>query len=126
MNPLTDGEKTDVRRYCGYPVYGAAPTGMETWRFYQIYGLMEFRLNNLSDSELTVVRRYLGALTALESAVPRSSDSLDTDAAGVWTRNSREPRDRAQLFDSWRRRLCGFLGLPPGPALVDFGITLVV
>ena len=35
-------------------------------------------------------------------------------------------RDRARLFDDWRRRLCGFLGVPPGPALADAGITLVV
>jgi hypothetical protein len=27
---------------------------------------------------------------------------------------------------SWRGRLCGFLGLPPGPALSDGTVTLVV
>ena len=124
--PLTDSEKTDARRFCGYPVYGAAPVGMEAWRFYQVYGLLEFRLNNLSDSELLVLRRYLATLTMLEAAVPRSGESLDTDIAAVWTRNPREPRDRVQLLDGWRRRLCGFLGIPAGPALTDFGITLVV
>jgi hypothetical protein len=30
------------------------------------------------------------------------------------------------LFDGWRRRLCGFLGVPPGPALAAAGISLVV
>jgi hypothetical protein len=35
-------------------------------------------------------------------------------------------RERSNLFDDWRRRLCAFLGLPPGPGLGDGGIALVV
>jgi len=123
---FSDSEKTDIRRFCGYPAYGAAAAGFENWRFYQVYGLLEFRINNLSAEEEAIVRRYLAQLTALEFAVPRAGDSLDTDQAAVWTRNSNEVRDRTALFDEWRRRLCGFLGIPPGPALTDCGITLVV
>lgn len=123
---FTDAEKTDIRRFCGYPAYGAAPAGMQTWRFYQVYGLLEFRMNNLSDAEMAVVRRYLATLTALEVAVPRSAENLDTDQASVWTRNRDEPRDRTMIFDAWRRRLCGFFGIPPGPALNDRGVALVV
>ncbi len=124
--PLTDAEKVDVRRFCGYPAYGNADSGMQNWRFYQVYGLLEFRMNNLSEAEVTVVRRYLGTLTILELAVPRAGDNLDTDQAAVWTRNRDELRDRTLLFDDWRRRLCGFFGIPPGPTLIDIGITLVV
>ena len=105
---MTDAEKTDARRFCGYPAYGAAPAGFDL-RFYQVYGLLEFRLNNLSCEEIRVVRRYLGTLNVLEIAVPRSAENLDTDIAAVWTRNRDEPRDRIRLFDDWRRRLCGFL-----------------
>jgi hypothetical protein len=123
---FTDAEKTDIRRFCGYPAYGAAPVGMETWRFFQVYGLLEFRMNNLSDAETAVVRRYLGTLTVLEHAVPRAGENLDTDQAAVWTRNRDELRDRARLFDDWRRRLCGFFGIPPGQAIADSGIFLVV
>jgi hypothetical protein len=123
---FTDAEKTDIRRFCGYPAYGAAPVGFQTWRFYQAYGLLEFRVNNLSDAEESVVRRYLGTLTVLEFAVPRAGENLDTDQAAVWTRNRDEPEDRAKLFDDWCRRLCGFFGIPPGPTLNDSGITLVV
>ncbi len=123
---LTDAEKTDARRFCGYPAYGAAPAGFQTWRFYQVYGLLEFRLNNLSLPETGILRRYLGTLTVLEMAVPRSAENLDTDIAAVWTRNRDETRDRTKLFDDWRRRLCGFLGIPPGPALSNSGISLVV
>jgi hypothetical protein len=123
---FTDSEKTDIRRFCGYPAYGAAPDGMQSWRFFQVYGLMEFRMNNLSDAETAVVRRYLGTLIVLEHAVPHTGDNLDTDQAAVWTRNRDELRDRARLFDDWRRRLCGFFGIPPGPAMIDCGISLVV
>ncbi|MBV9251102.1 MAG: hypothetical protein JO227_17860 [Acetobacteraceae bacterium] len=123
---FADAEKTDIRRFCGYPAYGASAAGFQNWRFYQAYGLLEFRMNNLSDAEAAIVRRYLGTLTTLELAVPRAADNLDTDQAAVWTRNRDEPRDRSRLFDDWRRRLCGFLGVPPGPAFANSGLTLVV
>jgi hypothetical protein len=96
------------------------------WRFYQAYGAMEYRLNNLSSEEEAVVRSYLTSLAMLESAIPASAANLDTDQAAVWTRNRDESRDRQRLFDDWRRRLCGFLGLPPGPALGAGGIALVI
>jgi hypothetical protein len=124
--PLSDAEKTDVRRYCGYPAYGAAPVGFQTWRFFQVYGLLEYRMNNLSQAEIGIVRRHLVTLHGLEAAVPRSGENLDTDQAAVWTHNRDETRDRVRLFDSWCRRLCGFLGVPAGPALTNGGIILVV
>ena len=126
MTTLTDAEKTEVRRFCGYPVYGGPAANLQSWRFYQTFGLMEFRMNNLSGAELSVVRRYIATLSGLEMAVPRSGDNLDTDQADVWTRNRQEPRDREQLFDGWRRRLCGFLGIPPGPSLTSGSPSLVV
>lgn len=124
--PLADAEKTDARRHCGYPAYGAGAAGFQGWRFFQAYGLMEYRLNNLADAELAVVRTYLATLNGLETAVPGASANLDTDQAAVWRHNAREVEDRMRLFDGWRRRLCGFLGLPPGPALSDGTLTLVV
>jgi hypothetical protein len=126
LNPLTDAEKVDIRRFCGYPAYGAAPTGMQSWRYFQVYGLLEFRLTNLSDSEISVVRRYLGNLAVLELSVPGAADNLDTDQASMWTRNKDELADRIRLLDEWRRRLCGFLGVPAGPALSNGTASLIV
>lgn len=123
---LSDAERTDVRRFCGYPVVGnsgAVAVGLQP---FQTYGPLENRLGNLSMSELTIVRRYLGNLTVLEIAVPRSGEHLDTDQAAVWTRNRTEPRDRLRLLDDWRRRLCDFLGVPPGSGLGRGGIAWVV
>jgi hypothetical protein len=123
---FSDAEKADIRRFCGYPAYGAGAAGFQGWRFFQAYGLMEYRLNNLSDAEAAIVLRYLGALRSLECAIPTAAGNLDTDQAAVWTRNKSEILDRTRLLDDWRRRLCGFLGVPPGPDLQGPNATLVV
>jgi hypothetical protein len=114
---LTDAEKTDARRFCGYPAYGAVPSGNTGWRFYQTYGALEYRLNNLSASEEGVLRQHLGTLRMFESAIPAASENLDTAVAAVWTHSPTEIADRQRLERDWGRRLCGFLGLPAGPAL---------
>ena len=126
MTPLSDAEKVDCRRFCGYPAYGASPAGMQSWRYFQVYGLLEFRLTNLSSSEIAIVRRYLGTLTSLELAIPAASEGLDTDQASMWIRNKNELTDRTRLFDGWRRRFCGFLGVAAGPAVANGTTTLIV
>lgn len=121
-----DSELTDLRRHCGYPAYGLGNGGFSNWRFYQAYGMLEYRLQRLSGTEESVARTYLQTLATLERAVTDAGATLDTDSAAAWVRNAREVADRSRLFDDWRRRLCGFLGVPPGPALGDGGTRLVV
>ena len=124
---FTDAEKTDIRRFCGFPVFGGQPVQAFGHRFYQHYGTLEFRLNNMQPSEEVVIRTtYLANLAVLETDVVGTRVNLDTDQAAVWYHNKNEQRDRDRLLDSWRRRLCGFLGIPPGPALSESGLTLVV
>lgn len=116
---LTDPEKTDARRFCGYPALGVdAPP----------VGALEYRLLNLSVSEEAVARTYLLTLRTLEAAIPAVTTTLDTRQAAVWTRNPDELRERTQLFADWRKRLCGFLGVAPGPDLgaAAASVTLVV
>ena len=88
--------------------------------------MLEYRMQRLSNSEETVARTYLSTLSQLETAVTAASATLDTDSAAAWVRNAREVAERTRLFDDWRRRLCGFFGVPPGPALGDGGVRLVV
>lgn len=123
---FTDAERTDIRRFCGYPAYGALPAGNMGWRFFQAYGALEYRISNLSVAEEAVVRTQLGNLGILEQAIAGAGVNLDTSAAAVWTHNPHEVRDRAQLYAYSRRQLCGFLGVPPGPALGDGSLVLVV
>ena len=117
LGPLTDAELTDARRFCGYPAYGSGASGFQSWRFFTVYGTLEYRLANLSVSEIVVARGYLSQLVTLEQAVFGASGNLDTDQASVWQRNRSEVSDRDALLTSWRIRLCGFLGIPPGPAI---------
>ena len=123
---FTDAQKADIRRFCGYPAYGAGAAGFNSWRFFQSYGALEYRMNNLAPAEMAVVLQYLSTLARIEAAIPGTSDNLDTESAAAWTHNADELQDRTNLFDGWRRRLCGFLGVPPGPALGQAGIQLVV
>ena len=123
---FTEAERTDIRRFCGYPAYGSGNAGFQGWRFYQVYGLMEYRISHLSGSEEATVRRYLATLTSLEQGITAAASNLDTDQAAVWTHNRNEIPDRTKLFEDWCRRLCGFLGLPTGPALGNGQPVLVV
>ena len=121
-----ESDKVDIRRFCGYPAYGAGASGFQGWRFYQAYGLLEYRLNNMAPEEVTVVQQYLNSLRGLEAAIPAAGANLTTDVAGPWTHNKAELRDRANLFDSWCARLCGFLGVPAGPQLAGHMGTVVI
>ena len=83
-------------------------------------------MDHLADGEVNVLRRYLANLNVLESAILRSAENLDTDQAAVWTRNRSEVMDRERLYKSWRVRLCGFLGIPPGPGVTGQSGRLIV
>ena len=123
---FSDTERTDIRRHCGYPAYGSGAEGFQGWRFHQAYGLLEFRIMRMSGAEEAVARQYLATLATLEQAVPESAAMMDTEQAAVWKRNPRELRERTALFDDWRRRFCGFFGVPPGPALSGRSPVVVV
>jgi hypothetical protein len=114
---LTNDEKVDVRRFCGYSLYGNSTSGFLGYLFFQAEGFLEYRLLNCSPSEAQRIRQHLAILYTLELAVPGAGANLDTDVAAVWTRNRSEVRDRQRLFDDERVRLCGFLGVPVGPEL---------
>ena len=113
---FTDAQLVDIRRFCGYPVYGSGAVVFPApWTMKQ-YMALEYKLQNINTDEANVViNTYLANLNTLETAIPAASANLDTDAAAVWTHNKNEQRDRERLFDGWRMRLCQFLGVPPGP-----------
>ena len=125
MGTLTDAQLVDARRYCGFPVYGGQPVQAFGYRFFQWYGTLEFRMNNLDPAETTVVTNMLTTLNTLESAIPGTGSNLDTESAGPWVHNKNELRDREALYLSWRLKLCAFFGVPPGPYL-QTGFRVVV
>lgn len=125
---LTEAQRLDVRRHAGYPLLADVVANDTTdpvtaWVAPGAYHTLTRRLNNLTAAEEAILTgTYLTVLTTLEAAIPTAGDNLDTDQAAVWHRNRDEVRDRQRLFDDWRRRMCGFLGIPPGPALGASGV----
>ena len=126
---FTTAERVDIRRFCGYPQFGATPSSFQSYRFFQHYGTLEYRASNMLAEEEAVVRTtYLANLNTLEAAIPAAAANLDTDVAAVWTHNKDEIKDRADLFNRWRRDLCAFMGIPAGPGLREGSgsISLVI
>src|SRR5260364_4063 len=125
---FTGAEKIQIRRFCGYPVFGNSPGTGLGYRFLPYYEALEWKMNHLCAEEERLVREmYLPRLAQLETDLfDQTRENLDTDAATGWTHNQAEHRDRAALFDDLRRRFCGYLGVPPGPDLGQGGIRVMV
>ncbi|MGY6770168.1 hypothetical protein [Komagataeibacter sp. NFXK3] len=123
--PLTDTELAQARRYMGYPAMGSADSGMQSWRFFRVYGFNEWRLGHLSPAECAQARAFVVQCQMLESAVMAAAGNLDTDRAAVWTRNRTEVTDRFTLYTRWRVQLCNFMGVPPGPGLRAVGEIII-
>ena len=122
---LSDAQKVDCRRICGYPAFGQTVNPASGYRFMVAYGALEYRLINLTANEEAVVTAMLATLTSRESEIGGAAANLDTDAAAVWKHNRDEVRDRTALYRWTRLELCNFFGVPPGPALGQSGAMIV-
>ncbi|GCE82500.1 hypothetical protein [Komagataeibacter diospyri] len=123
--PLVDNELAQARRYMGYPALGGQDSGMQSWRFFRVYGFNEWRLRNLAPAECAQARAFIMQCQMLEGAIMAATANLDTDRAAVWTRNRTEVTDRFTLYTRWRVQLCNFLGIPPGPGLRGMGEIVI-
>lgn len=119
QEPFTDQERSDVRRFCGYPVYGSGNDGAQFfgYRFFVEYGTLEYRMSNLSPAEYQLCRGILAQCYTLESAIYGMSATLNVDTAAVFKRNAHEIRDRQRVYTYWRSELCRVLGMDQGPGL---------
>ena len=124
---FTDAEKVEIRQYCGFPAYGREPLSNFWMRSTYQDGQIEFVMRALSLDEEDIVRnQYLPNLRLLEADIPATRLNIDTAQAAVWTRNPNELAERVQLFNYWRKRLCGFIGSYFGPELNRSQLRLVV
>jgi hypothetical protein len=114
---LTETQKTDIRRFCGYPALGDGVTSDFWWRLFPNSDRLESRLNQISPSDLVVLEKILCQLNSLEFAVFNAAQNLDVAGVGPVTMNPRELSQRQGIFAEWRRKLCGFLGIDHGPDL---------
>ncbi len=122
---LSDQQKADVRRFAGYPMLADTVADDSRdfaygWVSPGVWNTLEHRLNNIKPEEQTRLETvYLTNLLLLEQDVVDSRDNVDTKQAAVWHRNEREIAEKRDLFDDWRRRMCWFIGIAPGPSLGD-------
>lgn len=126
---FTTAEKVDIRRFCGFGQFGALAGQGFAYRFFQQYGNLEYRLNNsLAEEEAVIRTNFLANIYPLETALNNDGvgANLDTDQAAVWHHNRAEMPDRIRLYNYWRRELCKFMGIKPGPGLSGGGNTLKV
>ena len=128
---LTAQQLSDVRRYAGYPMLGDTTADDSRdfaygWVSPGTWQTLQHRLTNLRpEEETTLINVFLTNLATLESAIVGAGDNLDTDQAAVWTRNKTEVSDRTKLYNQWRREMCGFIGIAPGPYLGNGGGQIV-
>ncbi len=112
---FTAAETTDIRRFAGYPAYGAFGY---VWS--PGYAYLDTQIAAMAPAEVAVIRTtYLPALYTMETAIDGSGANLDTDSASVWFHNKNEIADRTTLFNQKRRGLCDFIGCPYGPGLTS-------
>jgi len=127
---LSAAQKVNTRRWAGYPLMADAPatetSDIAYVRTRNQITTLEHRLNNLTtEEEAVLIDVYLTNLTTLEAAIPAMSDDLDTNAAGTWVANPQEVGQRIRLFNKWRREMCAFIGVEPGPGLESSGTGIV-
>ncbi|CAI2428468.1 Uncharacterised protein [Serratia proteamaculans] len=127
---LTEQQLSDVRRYAGYPMLGDTVADDSRdfaygWVSPGTWQTLQHRLTHLRPQEESTLINYLTTLTTLESAIPTSGENLDTDVAAVWVHNKQEVSDRMRLYNLWRREMCAFIGIAPGPNLGRGGSQIV-
>jgi hypothetical protein len=90
--PLTATQKTSIRRHLGYPVIGLIRTGavgggtlasgFAGYRYFQAYGALEYKMNNLAaDEEARLIGGALGAI-AIVGNPPNPGDSITVVFSG--------------------------------------------
>ena len=128
---LTAQQMADCRRFCGYPMLADTQADDSRdfaygWVSPGVWQTLQHRLTNMRPEEESIlINTYLTQLNTLEAAIYGAGANLDTDQAAVWIHNKNEVSDRSKLFDQWRRRMCWFIGVAPGPSLGNGG-TLIV
>lgn len=128
---LTEQQKLDVRRYCGYPLVGDIPVSRDNdpahgWVSPGSFQTLTRRLSTLSAvEEATLIAKFLTPLTTLETALWAAGADLDTKKAAVWERNPNQIQESSALYKKARLALCSFVGVTPGPD-ISGGATLPI
>src|SRR5579863_3162946 len=89
--PLTLASKSSCRWHLGYPVAGllrispaggTLASGAAGWRFFQAYGFLEYKLNNLNPDEEARLTGYAYAAIAMPGPQPNQGDTVSVTLSG--------------------------------------------
>lgn len=118
---LSDQDKVDVRRHTGYGAFGSTDSSRSLmyWHFFPEFTMLEYRMNNLADEEVSQIQIYLSQCNQLETDMFGARENLDTAKAAVWTWNDKEVHDRMELYTIARKMMLSMLMLPPGPFFIQ-------
>jgi len=125
---FTSQEKVDLRRHCGYAVYGNNNIQNMGWRYFLRTGQFEFIIQQLTlDEENTIRDVYLAKCNQLFDDIYNVRDNTDTAQAAVWYRNPKELKERQDNYFWHCEMLCKMLMGPIyGPSLNTGGINFTV
>jgi hypothetical protein len=118
---LSDSDKTDIRRHLKFPMYGDPATVATGWRYWQTYGLLEYRMNHFSVSEENLITTmYLPTINGMEREIfANVMENLDTEQAAVWKHNKNEIADKYKLYYSVCKALNRFIFATNEPTPLD-------
>ena len=112
---FSPADLSDARRFCGYPVEGAV-----TAQGLDVQGnsaTLDVVLTGLGSTDVATTQAMLVGLRQLDADMQAMRGPMGTASAAVWKRNPAEAAERAALYMGQRRKLCAFLGVPPGPGV---------
>lgn len=109
----------DIRRYCGYQALTNNPGHVLANIILNGPGILEHRITSLTETEGEWVTAQLVILRKLEADLVDANDNLDTNKIAVIDRNPTELIEREAFISRQRHKLCNFLGVQPGPDLLQ-------
>jgi len=113
---LTEEEKMQIRKFCGYTNWGKQPSAGMGWRAWEANAYLENKMNALTDVEEERVKTlYIPNCLTAETNIQSVSQLLLVDTAAVFVRNKLQLKENIQLYNYWRLELCRFLGIGVGP-----------
>lgn len=151
---LSEKNKIDIRRHLGFgPVGDPSSPLMQGgsfvgYRYFQVQGLLEFRILNMSAGEEDALRGsgdpdnpgdphfidpetekiidgYITICNFLEGKIATSTDNLDIEKAGDYTARKDEVSARSGLYKLWVIKMAQFLYLPLGKSMVGMPGQLI-
>lgn len=123
---LTTDEGVAIRRFMWYGMLGNQNVQAFGYRWATNFGLLQFRISNLLPQEEAYVRTLISQCETLEQGLLNVQADMDTASAGPWKRNPQQLKENIRLYTFWRKKMCEFFQLPPGPAFATSSQISVV